>query len=355
MIFCLALPALAGEGRTPIFAAPTTINSSGKYVVTRNLVNPGGAGVLINILAPDVDLDLNGFILDNSANPGSPVIGAGPSASLTIRDGTLIGGFRGVQVIQGEKVTIEDLKINQPQDIGIYLQQVRTLALRRNLIVDAGTDGIRLQAVPGFAYEGTIEHNIIRDCGTAAPGGTGIIIYDASSLAILHNRIEGIFGPAAPPPALGSGIYLERVSGSLLAENTIQEVSNTGIEIRCDAGFGESYGNKLFDNVIHSTQVDGISLTEFCDDHLIVRNVVTHCVFDGIQIGGDFNYIFQNHSTSNFISGGSFGLVFLATANGNTYSQNTARNNTADFADFNFIPPFNDSFGDNMMPGPPPF
>ncbi|UCF66933.1 MAG: hypothetical protein JSV80_14275, partial [Acidobacteriota bacterium] len=135
---------------------------------------------------------------------------------------------------------------------------------------------------------------------------------------------------------------------------TIEEVARTGIQIYCEGGAGESYGNKLFDNAVHNAQFDGMNLTEFCDDHLVVRNVVTHCIFDGIKIGGDFNYIFQNHITSNFISGGSFGLVFLATADGNSYSQNMARNNNVDFADFGggFYP--NSSFVDNMIAGPPP-
>jgi nitrous oxidase accessory protein NosD len=349
MTCTIVVPAIAAEGRTPIFAAPTTIAAPGKYVVTRNLTNAAAAGAVITVNAPDVDIDINGFVLDNTANPGMVVIGGGAAGSLTLRDGTLIGGFRGVQVIGGDKVTIEDLKINNAQDCGIYLQQVEALALRRNLIVRAARDGIRLNSVPGFAYEGVIEGNIIKNSGTGASGGTGIIAYDASSLAILDNRIENIGAPAEPPPGVGDGIYLERVSGSLLAGNTIQHVARTGIELFALA-IGDTVGNKLLDNVVKGAGFDGISLTQFCDDNLIAGNVSTNNVFDGLKIGGDWNYIAGNHMTSNLISGGSWGLVFLATADGNTFCQNTARNNTGDFADFGGGVFPNTSFGDNMMP-----
>src|SRR5262245_45648369 len=79
VLFALvAIPALADEGRIPIpFSSPGTppivIVQPGKYILTRNL-KATAAGSCIQLAVPvltpgDVDIDLNGFILDQSTNP----------------------------------------------------------------------------------------------------------------------------------------------------------------------------------------------------------------------------------------------------------------------------------------------
>src|SRR5262249_27702859 len=77
----------AAEGRIPIFG-PTTISADGKYIVTRNF-GPAPTA-LITVLSSNVDIDLNGFVLDNGATP-SPAISislAGGVEQITIRNGS---------------------------------------------------------------------------------------------------------------------------------------------------------------------------------------------------------------------------------------------------------------------------
>ena len=84
LLVLVAIPAMATDGQTPIpftspIVTPITITTPGSYVVTQNLV-PTGPGPIISIALPaaslvdDVQIDLNGMVLDNTLNPGFPVI-----------------------------------------------------------------------------------------------------------------------------------------------------------------------------------------------------------------------------------------------------------------------------------------
>lgn len=339
LIFVIALPAIAGEGRTPIHRAGTTINTSGKYIVTRNLVNAAATpGPVITIAAPDVDLDLNGFVLDNTAHPGlgNNVIDVW-SGLMTVRihNGELVGGFRGVQVLEVKKVVIEDLRINDTSDSGIYLNEVNSFAIRRNVIVKANEPGIQVNFLTE-GTTGTIEDNVIRYCKG------GILVFSGYSVGILNNRIESTTDPVTLPAA---GIYLESCKACLVSQNTINNSAEEGIKLFF------SSGNKLYNNVIKESAKDGIHIDQGSGDNLILNNVSTNNTQDGLRVEGSYNHIDRNVLNSN----GNIGLNFLNPADFNTFGRNTARGSGSG-ADFSNWPGAlsNDSFGDNLMPGPPP-
>jgi hypothetical protein len=82
------------EARTPISALPFTINSSGSYYVTSNLIAAAGqTGITVN--TGNVTIDLNGFQLIGSggATAHGVRIATGVTA-VTIRDG-IVRGFSG--------------------------------------------------------------------------------------------------------------------------------------------------------------------------------------------------------------------------------------------------------------------
>ncbi|MFN7965406.1 MAG: hypothetical protein U0V87_06950 [Acidobacteriota bacterium] len=83
----------AAEGRVPI-AGPTTIQSRGSYVVTRNI---SGTGPLLVLAADGIDVDLNGFTLEETSLTHSVIEVAGVKRS-AVHDGTLVGGFNGVSL-----------------------------------------------------------------------------------------------------------------------------------------------------------------------------------------------------------------------------------------------------------------
>jgi len=368
VVFTLAFAAgavLAAEGRTPVFVPGSFLGTDGKYIVTRNLA--AGAGSVITIGAPNVDLDLNGFVLTGG---GAPVIAVAPGADhISIHDGVLVGGTIGIDVPGfARKVDIEDVKIHDiTASQGIHLGAVEGAALRRNEITDTPSEGIAWDG-PGAVKHGTIEGNLLRR--TSA----GIVVSNnCSSVAILNNRLEDP-GTGAGGAFPGFGIVLASCGASLVSENTVERARVDGIFL---VG---SKGNKVFDNVVTSSGGNGVHVNAGSTDTLILNNVASGNGTGGLASGGDGLMIegAQNVAERNLLNtNAGIGLHYCGPAAcANTLGRNTARGNTGAV-----FPPFcgacaafgagafgpnscntaaacavpNSSYGDNLIPGPPIF
>jgi parallel beta-helix repeat protein len=359
----LAGAVLAGEGRTPVFAPGTVLGAEGKYIVTRNIV--GGGGPVISITGPNVDLDLNGFVLTGAAGAAVITVAAGVD-HVRIHNGLLSAGVIGIDIPgPTRKVDIEDVKIKGiAGGAGIHLGDVEGAALRHNEITDTGAEGIAWDG-PGFTKHGTIEGNLLRRTSAGI-----VVLNNCSSVAILNNRIEepGIGGGAFP----GYGIVLAGCGAALVSENTVETAKVDGIFLR------QSRGNKLFDNVVRSCGGNGIHVDGATSDTLILNNVASGngaaalpSGGDGLLVEGATNLIERNLLNNN----AGFGLRFCvpAVSCNNTFGRNMARGNTGAVpgpcgacagAPVLFPPNScniagcalpNSTFGDNLIPGPPIF
>lgn len=300
----LAPSALAAEGRTPVFLDGTVIVADGRYVLTRNIASGGGGAPVIDIAAPRVDLDLNGFTIFGAVGAPSILISA-PPVEVRIHDGTIVGGDLSIYRpagLPGRMVVIEDIRSQDAPLNAIHLQDIENVAIRRNNVIDSGAGGIVLDSPAGVFRHGEITHNAIK-----RTRGDGIHVFMGAAMEIGHNQIEvagtGILG-------LGNGIVLDGSVGCLLLENVISDPSADGILLR------NSRGNKLFDNVVRHAFVNGIHIDPGSADNHVYRNVATDCGFDaggasGILVAGPQNDL--NNNTSNSNSG--CGLLFVGPAN----------------------------------------
>jgi hypothetical protein len=353
---------LAAEGRTPVFLPGVVLGADGKYIVTRNLSI--AAGPVITIAGPNVDLDLNGFLLSGG---GAPVISVmGGVDHVTIRNGVLAGGPIGIDIPgPTRKVDIEDVKIHNPTGAqGIHLGDVEGAALRRNEITDTPAEGIAWDGA-GFIKHGTIEGNLLRRTSAAI-----VIQNNCSSVGILNNRIEEPMAGGGAFP--GSGIVLAGCGAALVSENTIETAKAEGIFLR------QCKGGKLFDNVIRACGGNGIHIDGASIDTLVLNNVASGngtaalpTGGDGLLVEGATSLIERNLLNSN----AGFGLHFCvpALSCNNTFGRNMARGNTgavpgpcgACGGAPALFPPnscniagcalVNSTFGDNLIPGPPIF
>lgn len=347
LVVAASVPIVAGEGRTPIFG-PTTISTDGRYIVTRN-IGPA-ASPIITVSSPNVDIDLNGFTLDNSGSPQPVILAPGPVLeSLAIRHGTLKGGAVGVDVPFGgmPKVVLEDLRIQSPTGFGIHLVGPLNVAIRGNLINAPTGAGIQIDPFGGSLTTGVIAENSIRD-----GGGMGMNIQRASALAILNNRVDAVSD---------NGIAIFGSDGCLLEGNTVEKAGRHGMEIV------SSGGNKLYDNVVRGSAFHGVHLDPGSNDNLISRQVASQNGAGlpgghGLFIEGSKNYV--EHSILNTNNGA--GLDFSPAAALNTYGRNTARGNAGVAVGpcGALFPPNscdalaangNTSDGGNLIPGPPIF
>lgn len=348
LLLGVALPVVAGEGRIPIWNR-TVIGTSGKYIVTREI--PPGPGPAIDIVGPadHVDIDLNGFTVFGDP-AGLVVIRAiGAFRSITIRNGEVRSqGPPGDAILidTAERVVLEDLKIIDAGGAAIHLVSVRDFLVRDNLVTDPNLDGI---LVDGFAaanpVTGTISGNVFEEL----PGGSGIVVWNGSSVAVRNNRVEAAFG---------SGILLDQCQACLIAENTIQEVGSHGLEAN------NVSVSKFYNNAVVRAALEGFGLFVGCDDNLVLNNVIGGSGRNGILCDGSRNQIDQNVINGNGTSGNGHGIWFTPASGAvgpNTYGRNSVLGNPGAIgtcgASVCAAPEVcddtgNASFGDNFGPGP---
>jgi parallel beta-helix repeat protein len=344
----LTLPALAAEGRIPVFG-PGVLAVDGKYIVTRNITGTGAAAP-ITISAPNVDLDLNGFDVVEPA-AAFPVINIpGFIGTVSVHNGTVTAGSAGLDAPfggAGGKLVIEGLRVQGPGGFGIHSATESTV-VRKSVIEGAGGDGILIDG--GVLKTGSVDGNVIE-----SPGGNGIF-FASGNITISNNSIAG---------ASLIGILIAPGSGCLILENTVGGAGTEGIVIR------GSKGIKLFDNVVRESGSNGIHIDPGSMDNLVLNNVSTANGFalppgSGLLVEGDQNLVERNTLNSNNCAG----LFFTGLGCGNTFGRNMARGNLGACAlgacagppalfppnSCNACPvPANSTFGDNLIPGPPIF
>ncbi len=336
----LCLPVMAAEGRIPLHE-PTVLAGDGHYVVTRNIVG-SGLGPVIEIMAPQVDLDLNGFQLIEPSGTFPVIRIGGPVINIRIHNGTLMG-MAGLEAPGGgDKLVVEDVRVTGGMGTAIRVEDTARVVIRRTVIEGSASGGIVIDS-PG-PHMATIEGNVIRGVG-----GHGIF-FRSGSAGILNNRVN----------AAGVGIFLASASGSLVSENTVFGAGDTGIFLR------DSKGNKLFDNVVRESSSHGIHIDASSLDNLVLNNVATGNGFGlpgghGLFVEGDRNVAERNVLNGN----NGFGLRLAAVALDNTFGRNTARGNLGAApgpcagGPSGLFPPNscndgfgNDTYGDNLISVP---
>lgn len=352
ILVAAATPAVLGaEGRIPIWA-PVVIGpgAEGKYIVTRDVFAFAGSPV-VTILpgTAAVDIDLNGFTLWGNA---ADVINATGVDSLTVRNGTLIGGINGIWATQCRKVVVEDVKIQVVQSDGIALMDVISFAVRRNIIQDAIGNGINIDGAivtPGTTTTGAVDDNAIYRAGR------GIQLYNGSSVGIQNNRIE--------TTTTADGIFISAANGiigcgsCLVANNTIQEARANGMWL------SNFRGGKIHNNEIISAGFnqggEGIWLDVGSDHNLLLDNVLTECGRNGMLVLSNGNHIERNVLNRNGVTFPPAWGLFIQGGASNTYRGNTAQFNPGiavacpgfpATTDICVAGAGNNSPGDNFMP-----
>jgi hypothetical protein len=128
----LTLPVWSAEGRQPVWVPGTILGTDGHYIVTRDII--GAAGPIIDIAAPRVTLDLNGFTLENAGGADPVIVISGPVIEVTIRNGKIFGGSESIFRIPGpvgRTVIIEDIQSKGAMADAIRIEDVRNVEIRR--------------------------------------------------------------------------------------------------------------------------------------------------------------------------------------------------------------------------------
>ncbi len=336
----------AEEGRIPIFEPVllTGAEANGKFILTRNItvtnqsvINVSGTGT------EEFDLDLNGFTITQTAATAANVMNVVNVRSLVIRNGNIVVSSNisraintALTPVPGSRLVVEDLKITGG-DQNILFQNASSVTIRRNFF--DSSEGAIFFWPSSVVVSGTIEGNVIRNCERGIDVSTAV-----SGLTIRSNQIEA---------TLYSGITTDGITQSTVVDNAILHDA-TGILIR-NGDNVMIHGNRIGAD---AGGTKGISV-EATTNSTIRGNVVSNHTQSGIVIDAASAGLTIEQNSSNL--NGDHGILILG--NDNRYGRNTARGNSGNTAcagatcgtlDFCDAGVGNVSFGDNLIPGPPP-
>lgn len=288
--------ALAGEGRIPVYDPAAPLANPGKYVLTRNL--PGAA---LQILSSEVELDLNGFVLDG-AGAAVRVIEAIGLKNVVIKNGTIVSGDVGVFLESCENVRVENVMLIGQNISGIELVRTTNFDVSENTLTGAGVVGIRVDAAGVGIVQGHLRNNRLHDMTR------GFELRELGSSVIEGNVVQSIGG---------DGLSCDSSAGLLFRRNTVRETGQNGMRM------GGCSSSRFEHNVIADAVLVGMRFDAGSVDNTLLQNAVTASGEHGIVIEGERNVIRGNTMHVN----GFAGLFFAPTANDNVISENSAQGN----------------------------
>jgi hypothetical protein len=213
----------------PISSLPVTLNQSGQWCVTADLIY-SGAGAAISIATNNVTVDLGGFRV-TSANTSSGVGVGGLNVNhVIIRNGSITAGYRGVEVNTSGapplNVIVENLEIDGFNNMGIYLAATQTTV--HNCVVRAPAAST---AWGIYAMGGDVDHVTVDGVsyGVYLNGGTFRTVRNsfisASSYCVV---LYGWYGSVVNNEIHGNGTGIFAGNGSVIASigNRIATASN---------------------------------------------------------------------------------------------------------------------------------
>lgn len=226
---------------TEITSVPYFINTPGIYCLKSSLSLASAGGTGIEIQSDDVVLDLNGYVLDNSAagaGTSSWGIYASNRKNVTIRNGTIRGFYVGMFVgwITSDFTgnVIENLLVDRVTSYGMIVYGPG-IVVRKNRVTRTG--GSTFAPSPTGIYAGgtgahVVDNEVIDTTESAGGLARGIALDSAPAAVVERNVISN----AAFGPASSYGVYvLNSSSRSAVVGNRIANM-RIGISFLGGAG-----------------------------------------------------------------------------------------------------------------------
>ena len=311
---------LADEGRIPIFR-PTRITQPGHYVVTRNIAVT--AGVLLDIQAGGVTVDLNGHTLSSSSLTDDLVQitcpgGVEPPDPEKLLNADLIGGLNAIHAIPPGpcKLSLEDLQIGDPSIRAIFVEETGQVEIRGIIISDfqgsSGVPAIDLRASstrprgsaelarlvmngvnPWGMFSHVVAHlsdGLVNLSGIVNPNSAVLSLVDAPGSSLRDFNINWV----APPDPDAPAISLIASSGVLLDGNVVRcdgsvRTANLNHGVFVDAA---SHDAKIMNNTITGASGDGIHVESRGNN--LIGNLASGNTGNGIFVAGDNNLVDAN-------------------------------------------------------------
>lgn len=251
--FAAAVPAKADTNiGTPILSVPFSITKTGKYRLTRPLVN-SGTGAAITVFARDVVIDFNGFsIIGQSDAKNENVCVLVNATNTIIRNGTIRKFHTAIADLAGANGTIvEDMICFGQTSTGIRFAAFDVL-LRRVIVRGTGIQEDAPSEIFGLRLSGSsvVENCLIQNiplrtgvlphAGIRLTGGSHVVretdIHRAASVGISTNADISTILERVRIRECGIGMSIATGQSPLLRESTIRDCPTLVIGTFDDGG-----------------------------------------------------------------------------------------------------------------------
>jgi Right handed beta helix region len=343
------------EPRAPISSLPFSINGSGSYYLTTNLVTTSGS---ISIFAENVTLDLNGFTIDGSSNAPFAIVGYSCN-NLTVRNGTFRGFATGGTAVDGRTAAcrFENVQLAVNNGVGLWCGAGSTFlnctfssnspaqtiyapgggCVMENCIFVGNATPMQLGA-GSVVSSCTLSNNSgtaslgagckISGCTMVGNNNTGLVTGDGCVVLDCVARGNSFYGLA-----MGNGCTIKDCIAQQNAQRGISCKSNC-IVSAClivsngNIGMFADLGSTVNGCISKDNTGDGIQITDRC---LVTGNYCDHNSSSGIHALGGSNRIQGNSFIANVQNGlkadGIANLVIQNSARGNGTNYNLVANN----------------------------
>jgi hypothetical protein len=241
---------------TAITSLPFDITQPGLYCLTGNLKSSRSSGSVIRVKANGVTIDLNGWTLDGTpATTATRAVGiyAFKRSNCTVRNGTIRGFYRGIQLIEPSPYMlskghlVEDLLVENSTYNAIHVTGINN-TVRNNHVVNTGnsthTPGLRAFGMQIYGNGARILGNDISNTeADSRSDGYGMVLGSANGSMVMGNRINNV----ETDRGVSYAIFISASENLLIRENNI---SNADEGIYYSNSTGKNMDN-LTTNVVN--------------------------------------------------------------------------------------------------------
>ena len=310
-LLLLAASAGTASAAHSITSCADDVSSSGLHTVDSN-INDGAASSCIDINASDVVLEGNDHSIDglddDATSIGVNVTGSTTLNNVTVRNLTVANWGQGVEYEDAVDGEITDIVATGNND-GVRLDD----SSNGNDVTANNLSGNNNR---GMSLRTSSNSNSITDNEVSGNGAFGINLIQASNNNLTGNTANGNDD---------DGIFIEDGTGNELTANTANDNGRYGIWIAT----GNS--NNLTSNVALNNTVSGIYLggiSSSADSNTLVNNTARGSEY-GIWISDSDN----NDVSESLVEENIDGIEVAGNSFGNTFTNDTSRNNT----DWDFV------------------
>jgi parallel beta-helix repeat protein len=300
-----------------------------------DLVDCPANGLVIG--APNISVDLNGYMVDGPGRSGGPGVGIydpGGFDGITVENGTVREFEYGLLLDGMTGSSLDRLSVVSNLQDGILMTGSQSNRITRSNI-DANTEGVRLGPdLDGIGSDG----NLVTENRMQGNGAAGVITAQSDANVIEGNTLsDDARGNQAAIMVISSsatqvvrndvsdnpnfGIILSRTANSYVARNSADR-NGSGIVIT-----ENSSGNTVERNSASENRQQGIWIAS-SPNNTVEWNTAQRNRGNGFFLSGNGNRFADNTATENSLDG-----FFMASATGNVLVQNTADRNGDDGID----------------------